>query len=143
MTNNIKLVTNEIKKYLNDTNEEYIDFDGEKFVLSRGSTQVMLSASQMSENQIVIDCTAHVVSGAKVDSELMSFLLRQNAELHFGSFGILFDGTIIFSDSIFANDISKQVLSSTINAVASVADHFDDIIVEKAGGSRAIDNLEN
>ena len=63
--------------------------------------------------------------------------------MKFGAFGLLFDDTITFQHSILANEFSEIDLKSSINAVASVSDYYDDIIVEKSGGKRALEDLND
>lgn len=118
-------------------------FDEESFIVSKGSTQVMIKAGNLTDDHVVIDLISHVVRNANVDDKLKNFLLRANTELKFGAFGLLFDDTITFQHSILANDFSEVDLKSSINAVASVADYYDDIIVKKAGGKRALDDLND
>jgi len=72
----------------------------------------------------------------------MQFLLRKNAEMHFGAFGLLFDNTIIFQHSLAGKNIDDNELLTAVNAVAIIADHYDDEIVEIAGGRRSKDMAE-
>ncbi|MFM8438469.1 MAG: T3SS (YopN, CesT) and YbjN peptide-binding chaperone 1, partial [Candidatus Kapaibacterium sp.] len=85
---------------------------------------------------------AHVVSEADVSPELMKFLLRKNAELHIGGFGLLFDDTVVFSYAVTGTHLDRNELVTAIAAVAIIADHYDDEIVALAGGKRASDITE-
>ena len=77
--------------------------------------------------------------GAKVSPDLMHFLLRKNSELHFGSFGLLFDNTITFSHSFSDKSLDSGQLEISLDSVATISDYYDDIIVDLAGGKRAMD----
>jgi hypothetical protein len=44
----------------------------------------------------------------------MQFLLRKNAELHFGAFGLLFDNTIVFQHSIAGSNVDGNELNDVI-----------------------------
>ena len=68
-------------------------------------------------------------------SDLMKWLLETNVDLHFGAFGLLFDGTIVYSQTLPGSDLSRQEFESTARTVAAIADHYDDEIVAMAGGS--------
>lgn len=142
---NQKLIdtNSKLKSFFENNFNETTYFDEETFIISKGSTQVLVKAENITEDHVVIDLISHVVKNAKVDDKLKNFLLRANSELKFGAFGLLFDDTITFQHSILANDFSEVDLKSSINAVASVADYYDDIIVEKAGGKRALDDLND
>ncbi len=121
---------------------DYLSFGNGTFTISRGSTQVMVVVRPFTENETCIECIANVVSGAEITNELMQFLLRKNAELHFGAFGLLFDNTLVFQHSIAGSNADANEIFTSINAVAIIADHYDDIIVEMAGGKRAVDNQD-
>ncbi len=143
MNNKLKDTNVKLKSFFEANFKEETYFDEESFIINKGSTQVLVKAENITEDHVVIDLISHVVKNAKVDDNLKNFLLRANSELKFGAFGLLFDDTITFQHSILANDFSEVDLKSSINAVASVADYYDDIIVEKAGGKRALDDLND
>lgn len=141
MNNQLNSVNLKLKSFFENNFKETTYFAEDSFTITKGSTQVMVKANNITEDHIVIDLISHVVRDARVDDSLKSFLLRANSELKFGAFGLLFDNTITFQHSILANDFSEVDLKSSLNAVASVADYYDDLIVEKAGGKRALDDL--
>jgi len=121
---------------------EYLSFGTSSFTITSGSTQVMISVRPFTNKDTIVECVSHVVKGANVNDELMHFLLRKNAELHFGAFGLLFDGTITFSHAITGANMDDDEFISSLKTVAMISDHYDDIIVKKAGGYRASDNLD-
>jgi hypothetical protein len=110
--------------------------------VSRGSTRVMIAVRAFTPEECMVEVTAHVVTGADMSPELMKFLLRKNAELHIGGFGLLFDDTVVFSNSITGTHMDRNELITAIAAVAVIADHYDDEIVALAGGKRASDITE-
>lgn len=120
---------------------EYLSFDKGSYTISRGSSQVMIAVRPFTENETIVECISNVVTDAKVDDKLMQYLLRKNAEMHFGSFGLLFDNTIIFQHSIAGTNLDENELLTAVNAVAIISDHYDDEIVNMAGGLRAADVL--
>jgi hypothetical protein len=128
-----------VESILNTDFPEHLTFGNGSFTISRGSTQVMIIVRAFTKTETCVECTANVVTGAKVDDKLMNFLLRKNAELHFGSFALLFDNTISFSHSITGTNLDNNELTITLNAVAIIADYYDDEIVKIAGGFRALD----
>jgi hypothetical protein len=142
MGKNITEVNEQLKAFFENNYNDTTFFEDNSFTITKGSTQVMVKADNITEDHVVIDLVSHVVKDANVDGDIKNFLLRANSELKFGGFGLLFDDTIIFQHSILANNFSEDNLKSSINAVASVADYYDDILVEKAGGKRALDDLE-
>lgn len=123
-----------VEELLKKNFSDYLAFDNGSYTITRGSTQVMVIVRPFTESETCIECMAQVVSGARIDVELMRYLLRKNTELHFGAFGLLFDDTINFSHSITGTNVDENELTTTINAVAIIADHYDDEIVKMAGG---------
>jgi hypothetical protein len=122
--------------------EDYIDFGDGTFAITHGSTQVMIIVRPFTEDEACVECLSNVVTGAQVNEELLKFLLRSNSEMHFGGFGLLFDDTITYSHSFSASCLEKGELQITVASIAAIADYYDDIIVQSAGGKRAIDLIE-
>ena len=130
---------NKVTDILNTKYPEHLSFGNGTFTIAHGSTQVMIIVRPFTDDEACIDCAATVVTGANISNDLMRFLLRKNYELHFGAFGLLFDDTITFSHSFSASCLEKGELEITLDSVATIADYYDDIIVETAGGKRAKD----
>ena len=131
----VEKLTHLLKEYFPD----YLSFGNGTYTIMRGSTQVMVIVRSFTNVDCVVECTAHVVTGAEIDDELMRFLLRKNAELHFGSFALLFDDTISFSYSLAGRNLDPNEFITAMNSVAMISDYYDDIIVNMAGGKRALD----
>jgi hypothetical protein len=131
-----------IQEILNSEFPDYLSFGNSSFTITSGSTQVMISVRPFTNKDTIVECVSHVVKGAEINEELMKFLLRKNSELHFGAFGLLFDGTITFSHAITGSNMDDQEFISSLKTVAMISDHYDDIIVKKAGGMRASDNFD-
>ncbi|MFN4769867.1 MAG: T3SS (YopN, CesT) and YbjN peptide-binding chaperone 1 [Candidatus Kapaibacterium sp.] len=132
----------QVVRILNDAYPEYMNFGNGVYAVSRGSTRVMIAVRAFTPEECMVEVTAHVVTGADMSPELMKFLLRKNAELHIGGFGLLFDDTVVFSNSITGTHMDRNELITAIAAVAVIADHYDDEIVALAGGKRASDITE-
>lgn len=128
----------DLEKLLDEHFPDHIKFDG-TFTIQKGSSQIMILVRPFTETDACIEFYSNVVIGAKITHELMHFLLRKNAELHFGSFGIIFDNTISFSHSILASSLNPKTLNIILNTIGVICDYYDDIIVNIAGGKRASD----
>lgn len=116
-----------------------IDYGDGSYTISHGSSSVMIVVRPYTETDTMVELISQIVTGATIDEEVMRWMLRKNAELHFGAFGLLFDDTIIFSYSLPGNSLDAGELESAITSVAVIADHYDDIIVNMAGGKRVAD----
>ncbi len=121
---------------------DHIEFGDGAFTITRGSSQVMIVVRAFTESECAVEFMSNVVTDAKVDNELMAFLLRKNSELHFGAFGLMFDNTVTFTHCITGSSLNSDELRKVLNTVAFIADYYDDIIVDMAGGKRAADLVE-
>jgi len=90
----------------------------------------------------VITTRAYVVYGANLTPELLYFLLRKNAAMRFGAFGIDEDGEIIFEHNIVGSTCDKEELNASVIEVMRMSNKYDDEIVNKWGGQRAIDLIK-
>ncbi len=93
------------------------------------------------EDDAVICTRAYVVMGAELTPDLMHFLLRENADMRFGAFGVDDDNDIFFEHSIVGSTADKNELKASVMAVLRTADEYDDLIVSRWGGKRALDRL--
>lgn len=118
---------------------DYLNFGGGSFAITRGSSQIVVVIRPYTDTDTAVECIANVVTGGNITPEVMKYLLRKNAELHFGAFGILFDETIIFSHTIAGVHLDDNELLTSLDSVATIADHYDDEIVAMTGGHRAIE----
>lgn len=132
----------EVEEILNRRFPGYMNFENGTFAITRGSSQVLIVVRPFIKGETAVEFTSNVVVGSKLDDELMKFLLRKNAELHFGAFGLLFDDTITFAYSIAASNLDENEFVNALNSVAYIADYYDDEIVTIAGGKRASDLQE-
>lgn len=89
----------------------------------------------------MITTRAYVVTGAELKPELLGYLLHENAGMHFGGFGIDDEGDIIFEHSIVGSTCDRKELEASVVAVLKMADDYDDLIVERWGGQRALDQV--
>lgn len=128
-----------VGKVLADRFPNYIDFWDGSFAVPYGSSSVAIVVRPYTETDTMVELIAQLVSEATVSTDLMHWLLRKNAELHMGAFGLLFDDTIVYSYSIAGNSLNGDELESAIAAIALISDHYDDEIVGMAGGKRAVD----
>ncbi|MEJ5285856.1 MAG: hypothetical protein CH6_2941 [Candidatus Kapaibacterium sp.] len=139
-------VSLQLSNLLDEYFPEHLKFDSNRFTIQKGSSQIMIMVRPFTQTEACVEFYSNVVTGAKITEELLHFLLRKNAELHFGAFGLIFDNTITFSHSILGSTLNPQSLKLILTTIATICDHYDDVIVQLAGGKRAADlttDLEN
>lgn len=104
-----------------------------------GSSVTELGIFPWKQDESVISARAVVVRNVKFAPELLQYLLRQNSVMRFGAFGIESDNEIYFLHSIVGSTCDKPELEASVRSVSSMADHYDDEIVNRWGGRRACD----
>lgn len=87
----------------------------------------------------VVNARSYVVTNVEMSHDLMHYLLRENDDMRFGAFGIDEENDIFFEYAIVGSTCDKPELKAAVAAVAITADEYDDRIVERWGGERAID----
>lgn len=128
-----------VQTVLNAHFPDHVAFDNASFSIDAGSSQVMIIIRPFTDTDTCIECMATLVSGATISEELLRFLMRKNAELHFGAFSLMFDDTICFAHSIAGINADDNEIITSIQSVALIADHYDDEIISMAGGKRCSD----
>lgn len=115
--------------------------DAPSFGVWVGSALAQTMVYPWRDNEAVISTRAYVVTGAELKPELMHYLLRENDRMSFGAFGVDEDGDIFFEHTILGSTCDQPELKSSVLSVVLVADEYDDEIVARWGGQRAIDRV--
>jgi len=106
-----------------------------------GSALVEILVFPWDENDAVINTRSYVVVGSELKPDLMRYLLEENAKMIFGAFGISPDNEILFEHSIIGSTCNIKELEVSVKAVMEIADEYDDKIVNRWGGKRALDRI--
>lgn len=113
--------------------------DAPLFDVPVGSAWATVAVLPWGEDETVVNTRAYVVRGARVDGDLLTMLLQTNEQLFFGAFGMDSEGDIFLQHSLLGSTCDADDLQTAVVAVVSTADEFDDLIVERWGGQRALD----
>ncbi|GEM_PF-461657 len=141
-----KMTTAQLMSYVQDKVEGYIKklyknnyekHEDGRFLVFEGSTVIQTVIRPWHQGDVIVETFAYVVQGATLDENILKFLLRENAIIHFGAFGLTFDGTIIFSNSLAGANLDENEYVASIKSVAKISDYYDNKIVEMAGGMTA------
>lgn len=106
-----------------------------------GSALVEVLIYPWHDDDAVINVRSYVVVGAEIRSDLLRYLLEENVKMIFGAFGISADNEILFEHSIVGSTCDKKELEASVKAVMDISDDYDDKIVERWGGKRALDRI--
>jgi len=126
------------------TNKAYRKVEDKLYVVKQGSSYVMINIVPWGEERAIVRCVAQLVKGVKMAGPLAMQLLQLNAVLRFGAFAhVKEDNLVLFLHSILGGDtLDPEELVATIRDVALIADDWDDKIIERFGGQRMQDLLE-
>ena len=122
----------------------YRKVDESLYVIKQGSTYVMISVVPWGRDKAMCRATAQLVKGCRMDGELASQLLQLNAHLRFGAFAWdSTDNVVLFQHTILGGTtLDPDELIATLSDVALIADEYDDKLMQKYGGQRMLDLLE-
>jgi hypothetical protein len=108
-----------------------------------GTAYVQVGVQPWGDGDAVIRVLAYVVFEAPLSLELAKFLLQENDRMIFGAFSIDADGDIAFSNTLMGSTCLKEELLASVFAVGYAADDYDERIVERFGGQRAVDRIQS
>ena len=113
------------------------------FVTRFGSAVAYTRVEPWGEDKSIVLTRACLVTHVEVSAELTHYLLRENDNLYFGRFGLDSENNIIFEDSLVGSTCDREELKTSVTAVLQFADEYDDKIVARWGGQRAVDRWSN
>jgi hypothetical protein len=136
-------VYRQVKTYLDELVEEHFDdADHCDFYLKYGSTVLEISIDPYEEDDAVIQVLAFCVQGVEQTYELMSELLRLNAEVPLGAFSMV-GQDIFYSHAFLGRRLRPEQLIASLDSVASISDLYDERLVAKYGGETALERLRS
>ncbi len=90
-----------------------------------------------------VRATSCVTIGSTIDKELMHFLLTETRRMRFGAFHLDEANQVLFAESVLGGEnMDLRELQTCILSVVTIADTYDDIIAERFGGQRAINQMQ-
>ena len=118
--------------------------DEKLYVVKQGSAYVMVNIVAWGSDKALVRCVSLVAKGLVLDGELAIQLMQLNATLRFGAFAYDSVGQqVLFIHSILGgHTLDSEELMATVRDVALISDEYDDKLVEKYGGQRMQDVLE-
>jgi hypothetical protein len=127
-----------------ETSSAYRKVDDSLYVIKQGSAYVMITIIPWGKDRAMVRCTAQLVKGIDVDGGLAKQLLELNSFLRFGAFAYdAQEETVLFVHTMLGGTtLDPAELMATLRDVALIADEYDDKLVEKYGGQRMLDLLE-
>jgi hypothetical protein len=118
--------------------------DDSLYVIKQGSAYVMISVVPWGQDKAMVRATAQLVKGCRMTGDLATQLLELNSHLRFGAFAWESqDNIVLFTHTILGGTtLDPDELIATLSDVALIADEYDDKLMQKYGGQRMLDLLE-
>lgn len=125
-------------------NAAYRKIEDRLYLVKQGSAYVMINIVPWSDGQAMVRCVAQLVKGLEMQGRLARQLLELNARLRFGAFAYEpVDKVVLFIHSILGGaTLDSDELLATVRDVALIADEYDDKLVQRYGGQRMSDLIE-
>ncbi|HSK78019.1 MAG TPA: YbjN domain-containing protein [Thermoanaerobaculia bacterium] len=132
-----------LKEYLSELfDEPYYDPENNHFYVRYGTTVLEISVDPYGEEESVVGIMSYCVQDVELEEELLVGLLELNHQLTCGHFSLV--GTdIFFAHTLFGKSLDARDLLRAITAVATVADDYDDRIVQRYGGQTALERIQD
>jgi len=109
------------------------------FFINFGSAVARTEVVPWGDGEAIIATRSQVVTNLEVTPDLLYYLLRENDSLYFGRFALDDANDIIFEHSLVGSTCDQQELKTSVITVVKFADEYDDKIVNRWGGQRALD----
>jgi hypothetical protein len=120
--------------------EATVAFEDEPlFIITIGSAVASTKVIPWGDDEALITTRAYVVTDIEITPELTYYLLRANDGIFFGRFALDREDDIVFEHSLVGSSCDQVELKHSVTTVVRLADDYDDEIVARWGGKRALD----
>ena len=136
---------NKVRKFAESKELELNEWGDDGYWIVQGSTIVYITFSIVNDTTQteMVSFTSIVVRNLRIDNILMSKLLKLNAQMNFGAFG-LDDDMVSYRYNILGNDhIDEDEFFNALAMVALVADEYDNKIIATHGGVTGLDYIRD
>jgi hypothetical protein len=109
------------------------------FIVNLGSAVASTRVVPWHDDETLITTRSYVVTDIELTPELSYYLLRENNGIFFGRFAYDAEDDIVFEHSLVGASCDLVELNHSVTTVIRIADNYDDEIVARWGGKRALD----
>lgn len=109
------------------------------FIVTIGSAVASTRVVSWEENDALVTTRSFVVTEVDITPELSYYLLRENNNIQFGRFALDKEDDIVFEHSLVGSTCDQIELKTSVTTVIRLADDYDDEIVARWGGQRALE----
>ncbi len=116
--------------------DEIIKIDNQ-FSFTFGTVSVNIRVIGWHTEDALVEVFSYLADNIEISNELKDELLRNNATTHFGSFGLTFDKSVIYSYSLAGANLDLNEFTAAVQTVAVVADNYDEVVLANRVGAVA------
>lgn len=122
-----------IEKYIQELFHEYEVAKVENtYSFAFGTINVNIRVIGWHAEDVLVEVYSYLAEEVNLSPEMAEELLRLNASMHFGSFGITFDRAITYSYSLAGANLDFNEFMAAVQTVATVADSYDEMFKKSA-----------
>lgn len=92
-----------------------------------GTVNVNIRVIGWHAEDVLVEVYSYLAEDVSLTSEMAEELLRLNASMHFGSFGVTFDRAVLYSYSLAGANLDLNEFTAAVQTVATVADSYDEM----------------
>ena len=111
--------------------EEIIKID-DLYSFSFGTVSVNIIVRPWHSEDVLVDVFSYLAEDVELDREQLDTLLRMNATIPFGSFGLAMENTVKFSYTLAGKNMDLNEFSAAVQNIAAIADQYDEQFVVEA-----------
>lgn len=130
-TDLIKATHSRIQDYLNQLfhEDELIKID-DQYTFSFGTVTVNIVVIPWHSEDVLVDVFSYVAEEVSLSNEELEEMLRLNATIPFGSFGLSMENSVKFSYALAGKNMDLNEFSAAVQNVAAIADQYDEMFMK-------------
>lgn len=121
-----------VEKYMNELFHEHeiVEID-DFYTFTFGTITVTVQVVEWHSEDVLVKVYSYLGDeDFEVSQEMKDELLRLNANIPFGGFGVTFEGQPMFSYSLAGANLDLNEFQAAVQMVAKTADEFDEMMKE-------------
>lgn len=116
-----------VDRYMKEMfNEDEIIKLDDLYSFSFGSIAVNIDVKPWHSEDVMVEVFAYLADDMELSADDMEDILRLNATIPFGSFGLSMENSLKFSYSLAGKNLDMNEFSAAVQNVAAVADQYDE-----------------
>ena len=122
-----------VEKYIQELFHDYEVAKVENtYSFAFGTVNVNIRIIGWHTEDVLVEVYSYLAENVAVDGKTAEELLRLNASMHFGCFGLTFDRAVIYTYSLAGANLDFNEFMAAVQTVATVADSYDEMFKPNA-----------